>query len=205
MYLIIAARLLRGRKSERILAEEIVDALCVLAETYGDETLQHSLSRPVACLEAASRSQSLAIEAQQYGYPSLGAFIGGEVEEEILESTQVSEQRPIFWRNDTEKDANDQAGREYPTYREFKRASLLAAKLGRVDLTWSLGQLVSGALKSANRLPSSKVGSSDLHRDKLAITLLTAVREVERTRPSPSLRDLKRELEGILWGADRDG
>ncbi|HAL62042.1 MAG TPA: hypothetical protein DCP08_06515 [Chloroflexi bacterium] len=207
-YLVIALRLVRRWEKDRGCLKELLDALLLLEEVYGPKRVLASVKRPFALLAAVTRGSSLTSLAAESGFPTVGAFVGAEVEEELRRS--CPEKEIVFRHLKGRESVIDSAvAGEYPTYGDWKEASLLAEGLERMDLLPLLAALVlrlrkedPGALRALVEMTGSysrglEHGSPPQLGSRSLLRLLEqTIAGLDEQDPSPLWRILRRALSG---------
>lgn len=205
-YLVIALRLVGRWEKDRRCVKELLDAFLLLEEVYGPEPVLASVKRPFALLAAVTTASSLTSLAAESGFPTVGAFVGAEVEEELRRACPEKE---VVFRHPAGSKAvtNSAVTGEYPTYGDWKEASLLAEGLGRMDLLSLLAALVlrlrkedPGALRALVERAGSYSrglehgGPAQLGSRSLVRLLECTIAGLDEQDPSPLWRILRRAL-----------
>lgn len=205
-YLLNALRLVGRWEKDRGCVKELLDALLLLEEVYGSERVLASVKRPFAVLATVTRASSLTSLAAQSGFPTVGAFVGAEVEEELR---RACPEKQVVFRHPKGRESviNSAVTGEYPTYGDWKEASLLAEGMGRMDLRPLLGALVlrlrkeePGALRALveGATPDSRGleqgAATGLDPRPLVTLLESTIASLDERDPSPLLRILRRAL-----------
>ncbi len=208
-YLVLALRLAGRWGKDKGSVKEILDALLLLEEAYGTERVLAAVKRPFALLAAVTKASSLTSLASERGFPTVGAFVGSEVEEELRGAYQ-GEAEVIFRHPSAGEGGRKSAvAGEYPTYRDWKEASLLAQGMGRMHFLPLLAALVLRlrkedpgtlrALVKSAKCPSQgleKGGATQLGSRSLTRLLEQTIADLDEQDPSPLWRILRRALSG---------